>query len=439
MRRSFLSLITFTALALALAPRAMAQSTVGTVTGTIRERGTERVLAGVQVRVVGTQRAAPHRRDGHLPDRRRPCRDGPAVRPADRLRAPGAQRHRRRHGHDGGLRPRAGRHHPRPGRRHGNGPERAATRERRLHLDDRQSGQITTAAISTFSDALSSRAPGVVVQTSAGESGAGTRMRIRGSNSISLSNEPLLIVDGVRLDNTPESSPIDVGGQFPSRINDINPEDIESIEVIKGPAAAALYGTAAANGVHPGHDEEGTRRQDALGRLRRDGQAHGHQRLSGEPALVRPLRVRACCARTAACSRARSGSCVAVDSTISNIPIKSSGILQDGNRRLLGASVTGGAEAVTYFISSEYQKEQNVVPSNGLQRMNIRTNLRVAARPLARRAAQHRLREQRPASSAERQQLVRRRLGVDARQRGELRARPGAVPRRACAAAARTR
>src|SRR5206468_7288290 len=68
--------------------------------------------------------------------------------------------------------------------------------------------------------------------------------------------------------------------------------------------------------------------------------------------------------------------CVAVDSTISNIPIKSSGILQDGNRRLLGASATGGSEAVTYFIASEYSKEQNVVPSNGLQRMNIRTNLR---------------------------------------------------------------
>src|SRR4029078_12967739 len=47
-----------------------------------------------------------------------------------------------------------------------------------------------------------------------------------------------------------------------------------------------------------------------------------------------------------------------------------------GNRRLLGASVTGGVDAVSYYIASEYQKEQNVVPSNGLQRMNIRTNLR---------------------------------------------------------------
>ena len=123
---------------------------------------------------------------------------------------------------------------------------------------------------------------------------------------------------------------------------------------------------------------------------------------------------------------ARSGSCVAVDSTISNIPIKSSGILQDGNRRLLGLSVDrrlrGGRRTSS---PSEYQKEQNVVPSNGLQRMNIRTNLRVAARPRARRAAQHRLREQRAAPPAERQQLLRRRLRLDARQRGELRARTG--------------
>src|SRR4029079_10446058 len=62
-------------------------------------------------------------------------------------------------------------------------------------------------------------------------------------------DEPLILGGGVRLDNTPESSPIDVGGQFPSRINDINPEEIESMEVVKGPAAAALYGTAASNGV----------------------------------------------------------------------------------------------------------------------------------------------------------------------------------------------
>ena len=99
-----------------------------------------------------------------------------------------------------------------------------------------------------LSEALA-RVPGVVVQQAAGETGAGSRIRIRGSNSISLSNDPLLVVDGIRVDNNAQSTAIGTGGQLPSRFNDINPEEIESIEVIKGPAAAALYGTAASNGV----------------------------------------------------------------------------------------------------------------------------------------------------------------------------------------------
>jgi TonB-dependent starch-binding outer membrane protein SusC len=374
MRRSFLSLITFTALALALAPRATAQGTVGTVSGTVRERGTERALAGVQVRVVGTQRAAisdatgnyriagvplgavqlSAQQIGYAPQARTATVTSTgatvdftlaqAVTTLDQVVVTATGQSERR-------------------------------RESGASTSTIESGQITTAAVSTFSDALSSRAPGVVVLSSAGESGAGTRVRIRGSNSISLSNEPLLIVDGVRLDNTPESSPIDVGGQFPSRINDLNPEDIESIEVIKGPAAAALYGTAAANGVL-----QVTTKKGRAGKTRWDAFAETGSLtdVNDYPENLRSYGHSASGTLRTNCSLfARTiGSCVAVDSTISNIPIKSSGILQDGNRRLLGASVTGGAEAVTYYIASEYQKEQNVVPSNGLQRMNIRTNLR---------------------------------------------------------------
>jgi TonB-dependent starch-binding outer membrane protein SusC len=372
MRRSFLSLITLTALA--LASRAMAQGTVGTVSGTIRERGSERALTGVQVRVVGTQRGAmtdatgsyrisgipvgavqlSAQQIGYAPQARAVTVTAAvttvdfaltqAVTTLDQVVVTATGQSERR-------------------------------RESGASTSTIEATQITTAAVSTFSDALSSRAPGVVVMSSAGESGAGTRVRIRGSNSISLSNEPLLIVDGVRLDNTPESSPIDVGGQFPSRLNDINPEDIESIEVIKGPAAAALYGTAASNGVL-----QVTTKRGRAGKTRWDvfGETGSLTDINDYPANYRSYGHSASGALRTNCSlfARTTGSCVAVDSTISNVPIESSGILQDGNRRLLGASVTGGSEAVTYFIASEYQKEQNVVPSNGLQRMNIRTNLR---------------------------------------------------------------
>src|SRR5918992_1191706 len=110
------------------------------------------------------------------------------------------------------------------------------------------------ATTTTIAQALQASAPGVYVNSPGGTTGSANRIRIRGANSVSLTNEPLLIIDGVRVGNditqtTASQGGIGVGGQASSRFNDINPDDIESLEIIKGPAAAALYGTAAANGV----------------------------------------------------------------------------------------------------------------------------------------------------------------------------------------------
>src|SRR6266511_618004 len=102
--------------------------------------------------------------------------------------------------------------------------------------------------IANMNDLLVGHAPGVEVLPG-NLTGAGARVRIRGTNSLSLNNEPLYIIDGVRVTSANNSSSIGIGGTNPSRINDINPEEIESIEVIKGPSAAALYGTAASTGV----------------------------------------------------------------------------------------------------------------------------------------------------------------------------------------------
>lgn len=94
---------------------------------------------------------------------------------------------------------------------------------------------------------LSGRASSVqVVQT--GATGTGSRIRIRGQNSFSLSNDPIVVIDGVRATGTTNNA-IGVGGSGPSRLDDINPAEIETIEVVKGPSAATLYGTEAANGV----------------------------------------------------------------------------------------------------------------------------------------------------------------------------------------------
>ena len=108
------------------------------------------------------------------------------------------------------------------------------------------------APITSFSDVLQGREPGVVVLPSSGTTGEGARIRIRGNASLSQSNEPIVYVDGVRIDNGGGFGAGFVGtggGGRPSRLDDIDPTAIEKIEVLKGAAAATLYGTEASNGV----------------------------------------------------------------------------------------------------------------------------------------------------------------------------------------------
>jgi TonB-linked SusC/RagA family outer membrane protein len=110
------------------------------------------------------------------------------------------------------------------------------------------------APIASFSDILQGREPGVMALPSSGTTGEGTRIRIRGNASLSQSNEPIVYLDGVRVDNGggfgANGSFVGTGGGGrPSRLDDIDPGSIEKIEVLKGAAAATLYGTEASNGV----------------------------------------------------------------------------------------------------------------------------------------------------------------------------------------------
>jgi TonB-linked SusC/RagA family outer membrane protein len=112
-----------------------------------------------------------------------------------------------------------------------------------------------------FINALQGRVAGVEVTSTSGVPGASTSITIRGISSISSSNQPLMIIDGLPLDNKTmltaqfasdaPNSPTSFdnrGLDFTNRASDINPEDIESLVVLKGPEASALYGIDAANG-----------------------------------------------------------------------------------------------------------------------------------------------------------------------------------------------
>ncbi len=108
--------------------------------------------------------------------------------------------------------------------------------------------------------ALAAQAPNVEVRTQSGEPGASASIKIRGAASLSGTNQPLFVVDGQPIDNQTFStqsiangsgtaSGADASTVAPNRASDINPADIESIQILKSSAAAAIYGARAANGV----------------------------------------------------------------------------------------------------------------------------------------------------------------------------------------------
>ena len=120
-------------------------------------------------------------------------------------------------------------------------------------------GTISESGRESFVSALAGRVPGLNVTSTGGSPGSSTTVVLRNITSISGNNQPLYVVDGIPMNNStfdPLSGMAGGGGatysvrnlDFSSRGNDFNPEDIESVTVLKGAAAAALYGSDASNG-----------------------------------------------------------------------------------------------------------------------------------------------------------------------------------------------
>ncbi len=217
--------------------------------------------------------------------------------------------------------------------------------------------------ITEFGNLLTGRASGVQVLKSSGATGTGTKIRIRGSNSVSLSNEPLYYIDGIRMDATSDGYAYDIGGQSTSRINDINPDDIENIEIVKGPSAATLYGIQAANGV-----VLITTKRGAAGNARWN--VFVEQGAVEDPNTYRtnffgrsddidfdP---------TCTLLNVAQGDCVQsrVDAyNPLNDPAQRP--LSAGHRHQYGVNVAGGSEAATYYVSAEYEGEVGVYKLRG--------------------------------------------------------------------------
>ncbi len=256
--------------------------------------------------------------------------------------------------------------------------------------------------ITEFTNLISGRAAGVQVLKSGGTTGSGTRIRIRGSNSVSLSNEPLYYIDGIRSESASLSTTLDIGGfgsgigAGPSRINDLNPDDIDNIEIVKGPAAATLYGIQASNGVvrittkhgAPGparwnlFSEVGAVRDNNTYPLNYNGRDANNPDFDGFCTLQFQL----------------DGDCTQTSIDVySPLQDPATRPLKAGFRQQHGVSVSGGSETGTYYLSAGYESEDGVfhlpafeedsirqqfgsVPStqvrpNALERLSLRGNL----------------------------------------------------------------
>lgn len=214
---------------------------------------------------------------------------------------------------------------------------------------------------STLGQVLSGRSAGVQV-TSGGGAGQGSRIRIRGQSSLSLSNEPVVIIDGVRATSTAGSSAIGVGGSSPSRLDDINPEEIENIEIIKGPSAATLYGTEAANGVI-----NITTKRGKSGRTRYSFYSEfgtvTDPRKGSYPELYALFGKTGTSTTSARCflSAVAAGTCVADSLSSGNVlNIDSLTPISTGDRRQVGLQVSGGNDRVQFFVSGETEGETGV-------------------------------------------------------------------------------
>lgn len=223
------------------------------------------------------------------------------------------------------------------------------------------------AVVNSVNDMLQSRAPGIAVNSASGTAGTNRTIRIRGASSISLSNQPIIFIDGVRFNEGTVN--LGLNGQLTDRLNDLNPDDIENIEVVKGPAAATLYGADASAGVIQIITKKGRAGSNSFQQTVRA--EYGRVDLNWAP----PANYGNC---TAALVAANSPNPLcrgkAVGTLVSDNPLVREGGIRDGADQLLGWTGRGGGQNYGYFLSAGADRSIGTLPSNDFSRYSWRSN-----------------------------------------------------------------
>lgn len=214
------------------------------------------------------------------------------------------------------------------------------------------SAVVPNSPVTSISDVIESRAAGVqVLSNGGGLVGVSPQIAIRGQQEFGDNNQPLLVVDGVRIDNRSITTATSPNGPVGGGFNDLAPEQIASIEVIRGPSASALYGTDAARGVIIVKTKQGSVGRRLWNVYAEQGAAtidshqfplqyYGWGTVSQECVLV----------------QVAAGEC-RQDSVTSFSPFRVPSLtpLGTGSQQLYGGDVSGGSAEARYFLSGSYE------------------------------------------------------------------------------------
>ncbi len=226
------------------------------------------------------------------------------------------------------------------------------------------SDQLDAAAVINTQQALAGSAAGITVLANSGQPGAGGSIRLRGVNSISQGNNPIIYLDGVRIFNGRTSTSV-AARQSVSPLNDIDASDIERIEVVKGPAATTLYGTEASGGViqiftKRGQEGKALWTAEATGGFN----SMGHVGPDSDPT---GLFVNQC----------RGDNLVTGTGAVFEDPTcpSNGSWLKKGAIQRYALGVRGAAGGITYYVSGNFNDERSVLPTGGNRDAGLRANI----------------------------------------------------------------
>ncbi|MCH8962136.1 MAG: SusC/RagA family TonB-linked outer membrane protein [Bacteroidetes bacterium] len=233
---------------------------------------------------------------------------------------------------------------------------------------------LVPAPAQTLERALNGKMAGLYISQNTGAPGGGINVNLRGTSTITGDTQPLYVIDGVIVDNSAIQSGIDVvtaatgagssnpQGQPSNRIGDINPNDIESIEVLKGASAAAIYGSKASNGVIII-----TTKRGQPGRTR----INITQQL-GSSSILNKIGVRQFTAETAEAAQTGGAALLAQNG---NIDYEDLFYGEKGFISETAVSLSGGTQKTRFYISGLAQSEDGIVKNTGYEKYSGKINL----------------------------------------------------------------